>query len=99
MIITSFFWKLTKVSTNNLKADIKGTFCRLKCAKISLLFKSALINCQEILCYAALEILRDHYLIFFITSEYLPMNLHVKIIKLEEVPQPSHKDILPNFSY
>ena len=30
MIITSLFWKLTKVSTNNLKADIKGTSGRLK---------------------------------------------------------------------
>ena len=33
MIITSIFWKLTKVSTNNLKADIKGTSGRLEMCK------------------------------------------------------------------
>ena len=33
MIITSLFLKLTKVSTNNLKADIKGTSGRLKMCK------------------------------------------------------------------
>ena len=33
MIITSLFWKLTKVSTNNLEADIKGTSGRLKMYK------------------------------------------------------------------
>ena len=48
MIITSLFLKLTKVSTNNLKAE--------------LLFKSVFINCQEVLCHAALEVLRVHYL-------------------------------------
>ena len=30
IIITSLFWKLTKVSTNDLKAGIKGTSGRLK---------------------------------------------------------------------
>ena len=33
MIFTSCFWKLTKVSTDNLKADIKGTSGRLKMCK------------------------------------------------------------------
>ena len=33
IIITSLFWKLTKVSTNNLKARIKGTSGRLKMCK------------------------------------------------------------------
>ena len=58
MIITSLFWKLTKVSTNNLKVDIKGTSSQLKCEKILQLYKSVFINCQEILCHAALEVLR-----------------------------------------
>ena len=31
--ITSLFWKLTKVSTNNLNAYIKGTSGRLKMCK------------------------------------------------------------------
>ena len=30
MIVTSLFWKLTKISTNNLEADVKGTSGRLK---------------------------------------------------------------------
>ena len=33
MITTSLFWKLTKVSKNDLKADIKGTYGRLKVCK------------------------------------------------------------------
>ena len=33
MIITSLFWKLTKVSTKNLKTDIKGNSDRLKMCK------------------------------------------------------------------
>ena len=33
MIITSLLLKLTKVSTNNLKADIKGKSGRLKMCK------------------------------------------------------------------
>ena len=33
MIITSLFWKSTKVSTNILEADIKGTSGRLKVCK------------------------------------------------------------------
>ena len=33
MINTSFFWKLTKVSINNIKADIKETTDRLKMRK------------------------------------------------------------------
>ena len=62
MIITSLFWKLTEVSTNNFKTDIKETSGQLKCAKISFLYKSGFINCEEILCHAALEVLRKHYL-------------------------------------
>ena len=63
MIIASLFWKLTKVSTNGLKTDIKGTSNWLKmCKNILYLFKSVFINCQEILCHAALEVLRVHYL-------------------------------------
>ena len=34
MIITTLLWKLTKVSNNDLKADIKGTSDGLKCAKV-----------------------------------------------------------------
>ena len=61
MIITSLFWKLTKVSTNNLKADIKGTSGRLEnMQKILQLYKSVFMNCQEILCHAAVEVLRLH---------------------------------------
>ena len=33
ILITSLFWKLTKVSTNNLKPDIKGTSGRLTICK------------------------------------------------------------------
>ena len=33
VIITALFWKLTKVSTSNLKADIKGTSGRLRMCK------------------------------------------------------------------
>ena len=33
MIITSLFWKLTKVPINDLKADIKGTSGRLEMCK------------------------------------------------------------------
>ena len=34
MIISSIFWKLTKVSTNNLKVDIKGISGQIKLCKI-----------------------------------------------------------------
>ena len=33
MIIIPLFWKVTKVSTNNFEADIKGTSGRLKMCK------------------------------------------------------------------
>ena len=36
MIITSLFWKLTEVSTNNLKTDIKRTSDRIKMCKNSI---------------------------------------------------------------
>ena len=36
MIITSLFWKLTKVSRDNSKADIEGTSGRVKMCKNSI---------------------------------------------------------------
>ena len=53
MIITSLFWKLTKVSTKYLKADIKETSGHLKMCKNTI--------SQEMLCHAALEVLQVNY--------------------------------------
>ena len=36
MVITSLFWKLTKVSRDNSKADVEGTSGRVKMCKNSI---------------------------------------------------------------
>ena len=59
MIITSLFWKLTEVSTNNLKADI---FWSVKDVQKYFNYLNLSLSTGEILCHASLEVLRIHYL-------------------------------------
>ena len=57
MIITSLFWKQAK-----FKGRHQRNFWSFKNVQKYYNYKSVLINGQEILCHAALEVLREHYL-------------------------------------
>ena len=62
MVITSLFWQLTTVSTRHQNLIIKNRHQRnlwsVKNVQKYYNYKSVYINCQEILCHAALEVLR-----------------------------------------